>query len=755
MKLRILLTVAVAGAVFAAAAPAQQSPSIVCNQDYSNATRYIGARNSARSINGDIAVVFEPNGTSPFSSDVYYCTYNPFFQNWDAPQQLGFSPFNAAGIPGVVADEQGSIWAGWKQQMDEGGRRDYMVSKWDGVSWSIPMVAETTSSNVGVGTIDIASDGTVFNLFSVWDLGENYPANIYASWSRDDGDTWVTQNLTAEFPSPDTLPLTYLDVSLAPGADGKMYAAWEDKPRGSSWECLFCQFDGETWSTPVVATPEEDILGSLRWVDGCTPAPAAQAVYLMGPDEYPLAGYRAAIYHSDGSYGALSFFFNIRYINPVSDRDSLVADVLDWFDPASILVVDDDNRYNHETYLTSALDDGGYVYQLYDCGEDTTGVEQIPGLTDLTAHDLVIWFCGDDGSDGTDLGFWNGSDEDNIDLIDYLDGGGNLWVVGLDWLFDRYGAAPDTFQAGEFVFDRLGIASYDAQSYTDDGNQGVTMLTRVPGQNIAQLDTILWSTVGGVRQGEPSLAGDGQGHPHMVYVESNGIYHMMWDGLEWSWPVRVDAAADTISVSRPCISIGPNDVLYVTWNQETSQYPYVSNAFYATSTDLGQNWSGPVQLSQAAESDAYGASVKRITIGRKVRPEIPGVFEGGADVTWAQYNSQSALGWDIMYGRIPYVTTAVESPEHAARPERFALHQNYPNPFNASTTIRFQLAETAPVRLEIYNLIGQRVAGLVQGRLAAGHHTVRWDARDLASGVYLCRLQAGDAQQVRKMILLK
>ena len=95
-----------------------------------------------------------------------------------------------------------------------------------------------------------------------------------------------------------------------------------------------------------------------------------------------------------------------------------------------------------------------------------------------------------------------------------------------------------------------------------------------------------------------------------------------------------------------------------------------------------------------------------------------------------------------------------------AIPKVFALDQNYPNPFNPTTRINFQLPVSGNVVVEVYNLKGEIVATLVDGLMQAGFHSVEWNGltstgNQISSGVYLYRIQAGDFNKVRKMIMLK
>ena len=102
----------------------------------------------------------------------------------------------------------------------------------------------------------------------------------------------------------------------------------------------------------------------------------------------------------------------------------------------------------------------------------------------------------------------------------------------------------------------------------------------------------------------------------------------------------------------------------------------------------------------------------------------------------------------------------LDAPEPAATPKRFILYPNYPNPFNPDTQIRFDLPRAVPVKLVVYNVLGQQVRSLVDRSMQAGRHTVMFDGRSndgvaLASGVYFFRLEAGQFVKNRKMVLLK
>jgi hypothetical protein len=101
-----------------------------------------------------------------------------------------------------------------------------------------------------------------------------------------------------------------------------------------------------------------------------------------------------------------------------------------------------------------------------------------------------------------------------------------------------------------------------------------------------------------------------------------------------------------------------------------------------------------------------------------------------------------------------------ETEQEEIIPYKFELSQNYPNPFNPNTTIKFEIPHAGLVRLEIFNILGQRVTRLVDEYRSAGPHSVIWDGtngsgKQVSTGIYFTRLSSGDKTEIKKMLLLR
>lgn len=144
------------------------------------------------------------------------------------------------------------------------------------------------------------------------------------------------------------------------------------------------------------------------------------------------------------------------------------------------------------------------------------------------------------------------------------------------------------------------------------------------------------------------------------------------------------------------------------------------------------------------------------------------------DTTTAYVDSSVSIGTTYYYtvsavhpwGITPTSNVASVSPvvpvgnHESVLPARYDLHANYPNPFNPATTIRYDLKAETRVTLRVFNLLGQEVRTLVDGRESAGYKVIEWDGKNnqgraVSTGIYLYRLEAGNFVKTRKMMMLK
>lgn len=247
-----------------------------------------------------------------------------------------------------------------------------------------------------------------------------------------------------------------------------------------------------------------------------------------------------------------------------------------------------------------------------------------------------------------------------------------------------------------------------------------------------------------------------------AYEATNSIvsigYATSADGITWVRdtvhnPVLKPGVAgewDDGYVNQPSVlQLGEN---YYMWYQGIQNGLDMSRSGLAVSSDGITGWvkytANPVLVPSPGDWDGSNTSICSILLRPKVNP-----LEGDTLDMWYDGNSGS-FPYSIGQAISPLLVDAVDD-GRAIVPRVFMLGQNYPNPFNPSTTIRYGLPNRSHVTLAIYNALGQQVATLVEGAAEAGYHEVKFDASELASGVYLYRMQAGEFVQTRKLLLLQ
>jgi len=138
-------------------------------------------------------------------------------------------------------------------------------------------------------------------------------------------------------------------------------------------------------------------------------------------------------------------------------------------------------------------------------------------------------------------------------------------------------------------------------------------------------------------------------------------------------------------------------------------------------------------------------------------PEMPVMYSTGKDV-WFSAGSPDVKNFYV--DRIIAVNVLTGIKHEFAKHQNFTLSQNFPNPFNPRTTIKYSIpsgnnGEQLNVKLAVYDVLGRKVATLVNEKKSSGNYRIFFDGNDLPSGIYFYKLTAGSFTEVKKMVLMK
>ncbi len=482
-------------------------------------------------------------------------------------------------------------------------------------------------------------------------------------------------------------------------------------------------------------------------------------------------------------------YFLIKYNSSGDELWTAIYNGLDGSaDYVSAIVTDNDGN----VYLTGqsglAGNDKDWATIKYNHEGEEQWAARFLGIADYhaSAEDLVVDADGNVYVTGYSPKATSFSSVD-ITTIKYNSAGEEEWVVYYD------GPAADRDEARAITIDLLG------NIYVTGYSKGLT--------SNDDFVTIKYNPAG-VEQWVTHYDGDGNSVDVAIDIEIDHLNNIVICGLstgtgtnvdfttvqynslgEEQWVQRFNGTANQMDVPKE-LAINENRDIFVTgYTSGTNDRDYLTIKY---SNDGVEQWASEYNgpgYNFGNHDEAYS-----LAIGENGNIYVTGISEGffgSYDYTTLKYNSEGIVEWETRYdfkydspvdvvsdglGNI-YVTgqtlfdydseamavtikytdeisTGIES-ENKNIPESFHLNQNYPNPFNPSTNIKYGLPTASNVKLEVYNFLGQKIITLLDSYQSAGYHEVKFDASQLASGIYLYRLQAGEFIQIEKMMLLK
>ncbi len=276
--------------------------------------------------------------------------------------------------------------------------------------------------------------------------------------------------------------------------------------------------------------------------------------------------------------------------------------------------------------------------------------------------------------------------------------------------------------------------------------------------------SMLYPIADSIYQGSYSLTSDPQnpqninmiftgkmnGDPDIYFVRStNG-------GNNWAGPpVRINNDAQNNGIGQDMSwSFQTSSLLGVCWRDRRNGTPGSLSDFdvyYSVSTNGGVSFGNNIKVTSQSSpfntNGVKGNDFLGFTMGSDNR----------VHTIWADYRL-GGINWEIFYNKSDVNAIQQISSEI---PREFSISQNYPNPFNPETKIRFNIpslrvnSREQTVNLLIYDLLGREVAALVNEELEPGSYEVSWDASLMPSGIYICKLSAGEFSDQVKMSLIK
>ena len=665
------------------------------------------------------------------------------------------------------------VYMAWEDYRNlPGGQPDIYFNRStdNGQTWNLPDRGPLDNTDVPGANMSqwarISSSGN--HVYCVWHdyRSPTGSVDIYFNYSSDNGQTWQ---------SDQHIDASAADSSMYPAVASTgnfVYAAWQDNRSGNE-DIYFNRStnNGLTWGTPIRID-----LGDSPGANNSTYARLAcqgNNVYCMWKDM-----------RTGGTY--------LPYFNYSTNNGAT------W--QAISIQLSQGSGYWCQLPLRGGLEcTGSYVYACWVDDRDSTGIYQV--FFDRSTNNGVNWgsdirvsdsgiTCYNPSMDvqgsyvyiGWEDNRLTGSTSDDI-FFDYSPDNGLTWqtpdIGSVDLAAGIPAIAVDIKSDGNYVYAtwydsrRFGMGPGDIYFNRSTNNGAVW-------QTDARINT--GTQPFGLQNNYPVMsAGNGYvnigwadprfyGLPNIYanYSTDNGATWLAGPdeadvfcvrstdgGASWHTPVTVNDDATNFAQVLPWVAVKDNGLVDI--------------SYYHFRMSTLNMWAPAAELRMATSSDGASSFAPSFALQDTVvtpTTQWVGEYNGMAVLDSFVYTVFTDLehtgNSDIFMDRTvnPSGTEVKDETGDRERPAEFTLLQNYPNPFNQATKIRFTLATPGFVTLNIYDLLGRKVRILVSQHLSSGYKSVLWDAKndfgqDVASGIYFCRMSAGDLSETKKLLLLK
>ncbi len=370
--------------------------------------------------------------------------------------------------------------------------------------------------------------------------------------------------------------------------------------------------------------------------------------------------------------------------------------------------------------------------------------------------------------------------DDGANGYDYSKVFGYVWctIDGGETWSERFDVNKDQIlhlqQVSETVVYVSGAASYGVSSNRwfkkitrniSDNSYTLTDITTTPSSRPHVMDGDWLDETTGVVLGKLNIS------PNSLTVFKTTDGGGSWNSIQSNLP----------AIEQPQLSFSDNAIQMIDENRIAFAYYYPVNSSYETrmwiSENGGESWEG-VNLPDAnvfLRNINFNSSGEYGILSGYSPDDSSKVFYKTTDfgTSWESFllpetftpiviNATAITNdgtiWAIGNNNSIWKSTKIVSNIYDGQyeiPSEFVLYQNYPNPFNPTTVIEFSLSKTNNVTLKVYNTIGEEVATLINRKIAAGHHSVNFNASNLSSGIYFYRISSKGLSQTKKMIILK